>query len=114
MGRDTVIEILGDQVQIITFRNIIKWAFEKNDLITKLTKIQLEKLCNSAKFINKKADDIIYAKGSLLSQKIIIMLEGSLKKVFFILIYHWMIIINSVSSILLSWGKVKCLEMNIY
>ena len=84
LGRDTVTEILGDQVQFITFRNIIKWAFEKNTLIGKLTKIQIEKLCDSAIFINKKAEDIIYAKGSLLSQKIIIVLEGSLKKVSFI------------------------------
>ena len=41
LGRDTATEILGDQVQIITFRNIIKWAFEKNALIVKLTKIQI-------------------------------------------------------------------------
>ena len=81
LGRDTATEILGDQVQIITFRNIIKWAFEKNALIVKLTKIQIEKLCDSAKFVNKKVGDIIYSKGTLLSQKIIIVLEGSLRKV---------------------------------
>ena len=81
MGRDTATEILGDQVQIITFRNIIKWAFEKNALIAKLTKIQIEKLCDSALFVNKKVGDIIYVKGSLLSQKVIVVLEGSLRKV---------------------------------
>ena len=100
LGRDIITEILGDQVQFITFKNIIKWAFEKNTLIAKLTKIQIEKLCDSAKFINKKAEDIIYAKGSLLSQKIIIVLEGSLKKVSFTTILL-IIYVNSLSSTLL-------------
>lgn len=38
LGRDTLTKILGDQVHAVTFRNLQKWAFEKNNLLTKLNK----------------------------------------------------------------------------
>jgi len=81
LGRDTLTRILGDQVQVITFRNLQKWAFEKNALFSKLTKIQIEKIIDAMKISNYKAGDIIYHKGSLCNQKIIIIIEGSIKKV---------------------------------
>lgn len=80
LGRDTLTRILGDQVQVITFRNLQKWAFEKNNLFTKLTKIQIEKIIDAMKITNYKAGDIIYHKGSLCNQKIIVVIEGSIKK----------------------------------
>ena len=81
LGRDTLTRILGDQVQVITFRNLQKWAFEKNNLFTKLTKIQIEKIIDAMKITNYKAGDIIYHKGALCNQKVIIVIEGSIKKV---------------------------------
>ena len=36
LGRDTLTKILGDQVHAVTFRNLQKWAFEKNNLLSKL------------------------------------------------------------------------------
>ena len=30
LGRDTLTKVLGDQVHVVTFRNLQKWAFEKN------------------------------------------------------------------------------------
>lgn len=80
LGRDTLTRILGDQVQVITFRNLQKWAFEKNNLFSKLTKIQIEKIIDAMKISNYKAGDPIYHKGSLCNQKIIIIIEGSIKK----------------------------------
>ena len=80
LGRDTLTRILGDQVQVITFRNLQKWAFEKNNLFTKLTKIQIEKIIDAMKITNYKAGDIIYHKGALCNQKVIVVIEGSIKK----------------------------------
>jgi cGMP-dependent protein kinase len=80
LGRDTLTKILGDQVQIITFRNIQKWAFEKNAILSKLTKIQIEKILDNTKYSNKKAGEIVYSKNQLGSSKLVIVIEGSLKK----------------------------------
>jgi len=81
LGRDTLIKVLGDQVQVITFKNIQKWAIEKDDMLNKLTKIQIEKTIDNMKISNYKVSDIIFTKGSPCSQKIVIVIEGSLKKV---------------------------------
>ena len=43
--------------------------------------MQHEKLVEAAKFINKKSGDVIFVKGSLGSSKLVIAIEGSLKKV---------------------------------
>ena len=40
VGRDTLNRILSDKVYDITFKNFIKWAFEKNPLLSKLNKNQ--------------------------------------------------------------------------
>lgn len=44
LGRDTLNRILGDKVYDITFKNFIKWAFEKNPLLSKLNKAQTDKV----------------------------------------------------------------------
>jgi len=38
LSRDTLTKVLGDQVHSITFKNLQKWAFEKNMYLSKLTK----------------------------------------------------------------------------
>ena len=81
LGRDTLTRILGDQVQTITFKNLQKWAFEKNNLLKKLTKIQIEKVIDNMVMANKIAGDVCFRKGTLCNQKIIIIIEGTLKKV---------------------------------
>jgi len=80
LGSETLTKLLGDQVQIITFRNIQKWAFEKNNLLNKLTKIQIEKLLDNSKYLNKKSGDTVWVKGDVYSSKLIIVIEGALKK----------------------------------
>jgi len=81
LGRDTLTKILGDQVQVITFRNLQKWAFEKNAILSKLLKTQIEKVLDVMKISNFKAGDVILKKGSAANQKIIVIVEGALKKV---------------------------------
>ena len=80
LGRDTLTRILGDQVQVVTFRNLQKWAFEKNAILSKLLKSQVEKILDMMKITNYKAGDIILKKGTSANQKIIVIIEGSLKK----------------------------------
>jgi len=38
LGRDTLNRILGDKVYEVTFKNFIRWAFEKNSILNKLNK----------------------------------------------------------------------------
>jgi len=80
LGRDTLTKVLGDQVQVITFRNIQKWAIEKDEVLNQLTKIQIEKVIDNMKTANHKSGDIIFAKGSSCAQKIVVVIEGTLKK----------------------------------
>jgi cGMP-dependent protein kinase len=44
LGRDTLNRVLSDKIYDVTFRNFIKWSFEKNPLLSKLNKIQTEKV----------------------------------------------------------------------
>ena len=81
LGRDTLTKVLGDQVQVITFKNIQKWALEKDEILNQLTKIQIEKVIDNMKIANYKTGDIIFAKGSSCAQKIVVVIEGTLKKV---------------------------------
>ena len=39
LGRDNIVSILGDKVQVIVYNNITRWAFEKSKWISKITKI---------------------------------------------------------------------------
>lgn len=80
LGRDTLTKILGDQVQVITFRNLQKWAFEKNAILSKLLKPQVDKILDVMKISYYKAGDIIFKKTTPMNQKIIVVIEGSLKK----------------------------------
>jgi len=63
------------------FRNLQRWAFERNKLFKQLTKIQIERVIEAMKLQNYQAESRIYQKGTLGSQKIIVVLEGSVKKV---------------------------------
>lgn len=81
LGRDTLTKVLGDQVQVITFRNLQKWAIEKDEMLSQLTKIQIEKTVDHMKISNYKAGSVIFAKGTPCNTKIVIVIEGALKKV---------------------------------
>jgi cGMP-dependent protein kinase len=84
LGRDTLTKILGDQVQIITFRNVQKWAFEKNPLLSQLSKIMIEKIVEGMKISNYKGGDIVFKKGAACNSKLIVIIEGSIKKVHYL------------------------------
>lgn len=78
LGRDTAQKVLGNQVRAIVFRNIEKWALEKNPYLAKLNKVQVEKICENFKESVKKAGDVIFARGSILN-KFVVFLESAVK-----------------------------------
>ena len=52
--------ILGDKIQVIMYNNIQKWAIEKNAILAKLTKIQVEKIIILNKNIVYKKGEVVY------------------------------------------------------
>lgn len=70
--------ILGDQVQVIVFKNIQRWAFEKHAILSKLTKIQREKIIDSMKYVNHKENEVVFRAGPQAVIKIVVMIEGNL------------------------------------
>ena len=78
LGRDVIKGILGDQVQVIVFKNIQRWGFEKHPILSKLTKIQREKIIDSMKYINYKENDIVFKAGVQNVVKIVVGIEGNL------------------------------------
>ncbi len=84
LGREVLTKILGAQIQVITFKNIMKWAFEKNHSLAKLTHIQIEKIIELMEIIQFKKGETIYIKNEV-CQKFLVVLEGSLETVIIII-----------------------------
>jgi len=80
LGRDTLISILGDKVQNIACRNLVKWAFEQDGLLSKLTQVQKEKVYESMKTCYAKPGFVIIKKGEKCN-KIVIPVDGNLIEV---------------------------------
>ena len=80
LGREVLTKILGAQIQVITFKNIMKWAFEKNRSLMKLTHIQIEIVIELMEIVQHKKGEIIFKKDEV-CQKFIVVLEGSLENV---------------------------------
>ena len=78
LGRDVIKGILGDQVQVIVFKNIQRWGFEKHALLSKLTKIQREKIIDSMKYVNYKENELVIPAGTLSKMRIMVVIEGNL------------------------------------
>ena len=79
LGRDKMIEIFGDKVSIIMYRNVHKWSFQKSPILSKLTNLQMEKLNDVVKFISLNKGDVIFPKNSPI-KKIIVVIEGKICK----------------------------------
>jgi cGMP-dependent protein kinase 1 len=77
LGRENLISLLGDKVQNIAHRNLTKWAFEKDNLLAKLTMMQKEKVFETMKTLNGEKNKVILEKGTK-CQKIIVTLDGKL------------------------------------
>lgn len=67
---------------MVTFRNFMKWAIEKSTHLSKLSKEQIEKILDLMKINSYKAGNVVIKKNTenINNQKIIIVIEGALKK----------------------------------
>lgn len=65
---------------------MIKWAFEKNNILSKLTKMQIEKLVENMQIKNCEPNEYIFIHNNDYLQKMIILLEGEIKTVNFIVL----------------------------
>ena len=74
-----MVKILGDGIQVIILRNTQRWAIQKSQLFSKLTKIQIEKLLDAIKIFNHKTGDVLIKKGTV-CQKLLIVMEGAIRK----------------------------------
>lgn len=77
LSRNSVQEILGAKIQQVIEGNWSRWAIEKNDVFTKLTKLQIEKWIQNAVIRKVSANEIILAKNNPLT-KLIIVIGGDL------------------------------------
>ena len=82
LGRETLSKVLGDQIFVVTFRNFMKWAIEKSTHLSKLSKDQVDKILDLMKINSYKAGNVVIKKNTenINNQKIIIVIEGALKK----------------------------------
>jgi cGMP-dependent protein kinase len=65
------------------YNNLLKWSFEKNSLLCKLTKIQVEKIVSKIETVNYEAKQNVFVSNSK-CDKLVIVLEGALENVFYI------------------------------
>ncbi|KAL4509200.1 hypothetical protein ABPG72_018131 [Tetrahymena utriculariae] len=80
LGRDVLTRILGDQVEIIIYKNISKWSLERLDGYQGFTKSQKEKLLDNIQINHHKDGEVVIQQGTPVKNAIIILLEGQIKK----------------------------------
>jgi len=80
LGREVAQKVLGDQIQKITYKNLQKWAFERDHLLSKLTKLQIERFIEAERFSNVKDGDVLAQRGSKCNKQIFIVVEGAIRK----------------------------------
>jgi cGMP-dependent protein kinase len=77
LGRDTLSNILGDRVQNIAFRNVQRWAVERDPVLRNLTKMQIEKVLDEMR-IRKYHKGEMVLPNSEVYNKVIIVMEGNI------------------------------------
>lgn len=80
LGRDTLNKIMGENIYEVTFKNFIRWAFEKNAILSQLTKDTQENIIDEMKISSYKAQESIFKRGVVGFQKLVVVIEGSLKR----------------------------------
>jgi len=80
LSRDTLTQILGDKIQLIIYRNYIKWAFDTSKTLKELTKLQREKLIEYMSINQYNANQVLVNANEPCS-KLICVLDGRLSTV---------------------------------
>jgi len=87
LGREETTKILGDQVQLITFKNVMRWAFDKSQKLKKLSNFQVDKILALMNITQMKKGDVVFKKDEPID-KFLIMIDGSLKQVKYFSIFQ--------------------------
>lgn len=78
LAKDRLVEILKDQVHIIAYKNLLKWAFSKSNALSALTSTQREKVIEKMKLVFFQENDFLIKKGQEI-KKLMILLNGEVK-----------------------------------
>lgn len=62
---------------MIIYNNTQKWALEKNSILKKLTRIQVEKIIANTKRVNYEEKDVVFECAKPIT-RLVIVLDGSL------------------------------------
>lgn len=76
LGRDVLNRILGDKVEVIIYKNISRWSFERIEGFHSLNKLQRDQFLDKLVITHHSNNEIIVQKGTQLAKNIIIVLEG--------------------------------------
>ena len=77
LAREKVKNILGDKLQNVAYKNMMRWACERSDLFKELSDIDKEKIVEKMSLVSGKKSEVIIAKGEQ-CKFLIIPLEGNL------------------------------------
>ena len=64
LSRNSINKSLGEKMEIIRYRNIIKWAFDKSPRLVLLTKLQKEKFLDLIDIVQVENSQPIMKKGA--------------------------------------------------
>lgn len=77
ISRETLLNVFGSDMETILLKNSQNWALEKDQVFSKLNKIQIYKIINNSDLIKKDKRTILERSGHEL-ENIYIVLGGSL------------------------------------
>lgn len=78
LGRRDLSKVLGGQLESIVYRNSIRMAFDKSEILKVLLKHQIEKIIDDIEVYRYEDGDVIIEKGLRCSQYLFIVLNGKL------------------------------------
>ena len=76
MPKSTISEILGEQLNVIAFRNLQKWGVERSIILKELTTVQKERIIDRMTIKFEKSGSILFFKNKSIKPKFVILHEG--------------------------------------
>ena len=77
LSREDLTRILGDQIEKIRYNNALKWAIDRNPVLNKLTKLQVEKILQNSKNVAYSDRQVVFHAHAK-CEKLVTVLEGCL------------------------------------
>ncbi|CAG9321736.1 unnamed protein product [Blepharisma stoltei] len=79
IGRGSLLEALGENLQQVIYRNIQKKAIEKSEPLKNLTKEQSQKMMDAMKIAKFSSGEVVVSKNSLQGSKLCIIMKGRVR-----------------------------------